>query len=347
VDLIVFAHRAEAKSFLSEGSFKAMAPNLYEGSIETSLCFILITGEGNMLALSSLSHSLGLLADRAIKRVINYGVAGSLDQALCVGELYPIRTIYRQGHDESSESMEFKSFTSQIDGVDLVTTHKRVLDKKQHLFLSHFAPIVEREAWALAFAAKLATTPFLCFKVISDYADNQEICQIVKEQAAVWSDKMLEHYQNLSNTSPKEHSLPELIDDKFHVTTAQERILHKLLQALSLKGLTFEQIFEQVSLITIKEMEGRKKERTKRLIDELTTLLNPLHHALEQKLKALTHPMKQQDIKASFDPSFEEEKINLSVTIRDEKHRDQVATALQEFDYHKLRTLLSGQNLDV
>ena len=84
--LLTFAHRPEAKAFLSH--FKSLRShpkhkNLYVSQDEKIA--LLITAEGILTSSNSLSFSLGLIPK--VDLIINLGVAGSLNPDLRVGDI--------------------------------------------------------------------------------------------------------------------------------------------------------------------------------------------------------------------------------------------------------------------
>ena len=91
-----------------------------------------------------------------ITEIINFGVAGILEKSslFSIGDIIEVRTSYLS----LGKKMEFKSFSSSLkpshfDLYDIVTSSKRALKKVDCENLLPFAPLVDREAWAIGSVA--------------------------------------------------------------------------------------------------------------------------------------------------------------------------------------------------
>lgn len=359
VDLIVFAHRAEAKSFLDHERCQAVdgLQNLYKSHRlnEAPDFYLFICGEGHYNALNGLSYVLGKLGPQ-VKRIVNFGVCGALDSALSVGKLYPIRTIYSEALLSDAPSshqheVNFKSFTCHQEGLDLITANKRVLSRDYKTYLGHFAPLVDREAWAIAFAAKQANLPLSIYKLVSDKADQkdeQELCQIVKDQALFWSEQMYLFYQQ--HRTPHEEQdqleLPQALqDNRLHFTLSQKRIVLQFLKTLALKGHQLEDILQTIKLETVLSQDIKPKERTKLLTKELNDLLNPLKARVDGQLRELSSPFSQKNIHLSFDKDLEKDLFHLSCTITSPQQLKDLTDLLDNFNFEKLQEILKGEHV--
>src|SRR5690606_17327800 len=127
---------------------------LYEAGMRTSLC-------------------LGLFP--TIDSVLNLGVAGVLDEGFELHSIVSVRTLY--GFDQKPL---FKSFQA-AGTLDLVSSAERILKREDASVLAPMAKLVDREAWAVAYASKDAGKTFYCFKYLSDYAGELNACEPVKE----------------------------------------------------------------------------------------------------------------------------------------------------------------------
>lgn len=337
MNLLVFAHRAEAKSFLSAGNFKPTSKrqDLLQGHLNDKPTYLLICGEGIHNAISSLSRSLGALEDQ-VTQVINYGVCGALREDIELGSIHEIKTCYGQD--------EFKSFTHSNDRLDLMTSKQRVVSKELRSQLDNFAHLVDREAWGISYSCKEAKAPLRVFKVVSDFASDQEICSIVKESAPLWSDQMLAHYLKLE-TSKENHKSDSILfsQDHFHITTSQQRILKNLVRSLELKG----HVLDKIDLSGITKQKIRSKEKTKLLIEKLHSMLNPLDHKLQQDLNTLASHFRNQGINIRFDNDLENHNLHLSFTVKDQKHMSEIIKTLSNFNYDGLSLILDGKTIDV
>lgn len=337
MNLLVFAHRAEAKSFFSAGNFKQELKhqNLLLGHLNGDPTYILICGEGIHSAISSLSQCLGVLGDK-VQQVINYGICGALRNEIELGTIYEIKTCY--GEDE------FKSFTHSHKNLDLITSKQRVVSQELRDHLDNFAPLVDREAWGLSYSCKEAKIILRVFKIVSDYANDQEICSVVKENAPLWSDQMLSHYLNLEEFEKNiTNDFLPFSKDQFHITISQQRILKNLIRSLELKGYEL----EKIDFTDITKQKMRAKEKTKLLIEKLHSILNPLDYKIKQDLNSLASPFRNQGINIRFDNDLENHDLHLSFTVHDQKHMSKIIKTLSKFDYNKLSLILDGKTIDV
>ncbi len=183
--LLCMAHRGEAQQFISSLQLKAIDNRFYM-SEELAL---LITGEGPFEVLTHLSY---YFAKFGISEVINLGIAGALDDKLSLNQVYSVRTLYAYGNNEP----RFHSYTShdQHAVLDAITSENRVLSDEFALELSHYAHIVDREAWAMGKVCNEFKIPFYCYKLISDFAGAKTHCFDLKNQAKIFSQTMLDFY---------------------------------------------------------------------------------------------------------------------------------------------------------
>ena len=152
MDLCVLAHRGEAQIFIK--GLKSISPNFYQGEDYA----VLICGEGVFEA-----SKLGAYV-QTFDRVLNFGIAGALEEALELEKIYPIRTHYLHENDRP----QFKSFTSLIGELDCITSFNRVFDDEFAKELSMYAQIVDREAWLMAKICSDHNKEFQSYKLISE-----------------------------------------------------------------------------------------------------------------------------------------------------------------------------------
>ena len=171
MELLTFAHRGEAKAFLKRDQFGPV-PFFFDGLYKNDQRYLLIHGEGPQITSEKVSVVCGAFRNE-IHAVINMGVCGSLkENDFKIGTIYPIRTCYKED--------EFKSFsTANKTGVDIISSKERVMSPEKVKNLSYFAPLVDREAWAVGSVCQTLDIPFYSYKMVSDYSDNEDICQLV------------------------------------------------------------------------------------------------------------------------------------------------------------------------
>ena len=183
--LITMAHLGEAQALIEEFELKKISPHHFENG----QLILLITGEGPFEAASLTSYFLG---KRDVKQIINLGIAGSLNDKMSIGEIYSIRSLYLAIDGKP----QFKSFKLAEEGVDAITSFERILRPEKARPLSAIAQIVDREAWGVALSAKNFSIPFECAKLISDRAGEIGACELIREEAYSFSQKLSAYLKN-------------------------------------------------------------------------------------------------------------------------------------------------------
>ncbi|MBC7429358.1 MAG: hypothetical protein H7336_12140 [Bacteriovorax sp.] len=342
--LLTFAHRGEAQAFLSAYSFKPV-DFFFDGLLKSDEYYLLITGEGPHAA-SEKTISVLATYNESITHVYNLGVAGSLNQKLKLHDLVWIRTSYAH----HAEKLEFKSYTSSNTNAvnDCITAHNRVLDHDEKNKLSHFANIVDRELWAVASAANLFKKPFFSLKIISDEMKNAEIdiCKFVKEEASLFSEKLLNEFQKEEIQILKKPAIKSdtvfLDDSDFYFTTTQLRKLQSMLEGLRLKNVTQNQLKNNPEVLAIKQLDKLPKERTKLLLQFLGEQLNPITVKIRASIEVALSPLQDAKINPTYDFDFEEDWLNLSMRINSSRDLEQVKNALKIFSYENFKKTFDG-----
>ena len=372
--LIAIAHRAEAQAFLKSRhlAFKPEAfafDGLYY-STEHNLA-LLLTGEGVQSATEKLAALCGAKHNK-IQEIINLGVAGILENSpqFKLGEVKEIRTSYLSlGH-----KMEFKSFSassshaSPFHVCDIVTSSKRALKTSDCEKLLPFAPLVDRETWAIGSVANRFQVPFRSLKVLSDkvyeadQGDSLEVCRLVKDQAPLWSQQLLDAFYKiaplekdaaLNNLNPKKEALKEknLLDfleesSSFHVTTSQKRKIKSLWDILlpqSKSEKTLMKELEDSTLIPLGLEKGTPKSKTSKLIERLENLVSPFKTDFQKLLEKETSSLNEARCKLSFSSLYESDSIDLNFTIRRPKDALKLQKALEKTDFTAISNLLNGK----
>jgi hypothetical protein len=319
-----FAHKGESQVFLKKGHY-LHCPFAFDGLYRNEDSFLLIHGEGLQNTTQKLSAFLGSFIDE-ITVVLNYGICGSfIPEKYTVGEILPIRTCYAEG--------EFKSFSTPQGSVDIISSRERVLDKGKAKNLAPFAPLVDREAWAVGSVCDLFGLPFYSFKLVSDYAQDKSHCDRILGDAENISKKLFDHYSKLK--LPRQEKNKTVPEGFLPGTFTQKKTLESILSKLKLKN-------KSIDLPKEEEVKGlRPKEKMNLLLKKMQRELNPFESNLKQKLNHLTEDL---DFKVEFTKDFEDSSIKLSKRIDSQEDLDEFKTSIQKFDYSKIIDLLEGKN---
>jgi len=332
MDLLTFAHRGEAKAFFREFPFKPIN-FAFEGLYLSEGHYLLITGEGIQATSEKLSAVLG--AFKEIESIFNLGVCGALDENFNEGEIHPIRTCYM----EKNSKMEFKSFsTPNIDGLDCVSAHQRVLDTGYAKYLSYFAPLVDREVWAIGSVCSLFKKSFYSYKYISDNADGEEICQVVSVKAEKISEALLNYFLRLKYPDKIKKIIPEF--KGLHFTTSQKRLYSSLIKKFKIKGMPLDKI---VNLYEINALPLSPKQKAARVLKEMQAALFPFNEKIKNDLQDIIAPMEELGIKVKYPKSFETTEIEIGSVIKNGHDLFKLIENLKEFPLDKIHQVLKGR----
>ncbi len=328
--LIHLAHRGEAQQFLKDLDVNAdkSMEGLYVGKNE----IVLITGEGVENTLSKLSFCLGRFS---IDQVLNFGIAGSLNQQLEIDKIYNIRTSYG-----FTEKVEFKSFQADTHGLDCITTSKRVLKNAFASELSNFASIVDRELWAVGFACKAHNIPFFSYKLISDLAGETTNCFDIKEKALEYSLALSDFYKNLSISSQEEkrYHLP------LKLSFTHKNLLDKKISLASKKyDQSFEEVFEKIKVEEVLSVDQRDKEKVSEILSRLEEYINPINHKALGLLKKEVKVFEDIGARIGLDPKLESEDFTIQIKINSQTNIDNLKRACEQFSFSKYKKVWNGE----
>lgn len=320
--LIILAHRGEAQSFI-----RALELNLIDESLglyhdldkKTAL---LICGEGIYGVLTKLPF---IIASFKITEILNFGIAGALDQKLKMGEIYSIRTSY--AHND--KSAEFHSYTSidESASVDCITNHERVHSTISCQRLENFAAIVDRELWAIGKAADFYKIPYASFKLISDMAGPEVNCFDIKEKAKNYSDKLLSYYYSLdTKTSNAVEDSNQKISIDINASFTQIKRIEKLWEILSLRTSESFEVFVET---TNKNLTNRK--HINAFIECLEDAINPIQTKVKRTIENQFIPFNKIGAQALYDKKFESSDFTLQMKINSQSNLDNLAKAITEF----------------
>lgn len=326
MELLVFAHRGEAQTFIKELKSKALDENTYE--FDKGLIYI--CGEGIYDVLSALGH---IINSYNIKQIINYGIAGALETNLELNKIYEIRTVYL----EQEKDIEFKSFTLNSNAnTDCITGLKRVLTNEHAAFLRPIADIVDRELWAITKVAKLYKTPVNSYKLISDIAGSTTDCFDLKNRAKELSQILFQHYIK-SEIIKTDYIEPKKLP--FEATQYQINQFNKLIKNIDQH--TYENILKPIS-----KKDLRDKEKTTLLLEEIKKILYPFKYKIINQIENKLLPIREAGISIKYDENLEKEILKLQIDINSQKNIEDIKVALNEFNYDEFLKIYKGE-LDV
>lgn len=333
---LLFAHRGEAYSFLEQGkleNLRAIGPVELQ-AYETDSTFLLITQEGTQETTENLTWFLASFGEQ-VSILLNFGLAGALTQKLVLEQIYQIKTIYGEE--------QFKSYQAANTGNDLISAKTRITNSETAKTLSMTAALVDREAWAMASVAKKFKKEFLCYKIVSDFADSEKVCLLVKEKSQELSDKLFTFYQTL-DYFPQHKTTPTLDLPGFHLTFTQQKQIETILSRLSLKeNKPTSDFLDASKLAKIRELKIQPKEKTQVLIHELAVMLNPFKKEFEEKLNQATLPLTQIGCRVKFTAHYENKNFTLSMSIENEKNFERLQIALSQTSYQEITKVLDGE----
>lgn len=335
MELLVFAHRGEAQEFIKRFSFVPMDGNndLYQAEGR----LLLICGEGIYEVFTNLGPLLG---QYPIQKVINLGIAGSLDDKARIGDFVSVRTVYCE-----SGQLHFHSFTlaDKSAQLDTITSAQRVLDMEYAQKLSNFAPIVDRELWAMAKLCSRMGIPLYAYKLISDKAGEATNCFDLKSRALEFSTSLLEGF--LAICSNEETDLTPAEDYPLPMSFTQKARYRKSLSSLKVSedfdGEKFNGFVER-----LKSEEGlARKQAANILLEEMELMLNPRRHAVKQSFEKLSSPLSEIGANVLFDKSFEKKKFTLQMEINGQANLEKLKDALSHIHFEAFENVWEGRDV--
>jgi len=350
--LLTFAHRLEAKAFLSYFKDLKAHPvykNLYIS--EKDQLALLLSGEGILSSATSLSSACTLLPN--LKKVINLGVAGALNPSFKVGDILIGKIAYASKSSES-KNMQFKSFPleellNEFSSYDIVSAEERVLNTSEKKYLSHFGDLVDREIWGLAYSANQFNIPISSIKIISDSKDDEEFCQTVKDSALKFSNDLLSFFLEYISVKEINVKKSEITDfEKYFsshpnifLTTAQKNLLRKFSKKIKLT----DQLISETEEIINRHIEKRPKDISKHVFDFFEKLYSPTIYHLNQVARESIFSLNSPQIKFSPDPIFESPEISFSGKLKNEKHKDEIISKIKCIKIDEWSETINGDHL--
>jgi nucleoside phosphorylase len=332
--VLCFAHRLEASRFFELEAFESLNSHTYKGQS----FYLLLTGEGMQAATECLTEFLARNND--ITQVLNFGVAAGNPACTKLGEIYQVRSFYRQ---KSDTEIEFTSFTSKAQRakLDLISVESRVQDKESATKLFSFAAMIDREAWALASACKRFQKDFYSFKYISDDA-TREACTQIKDIAEEISAALVLAYKDFlpaSVSKPSDIATPL----GYHFTFTQKAEWQKMVQKIALK----ERLSTLEVIASLPQFQAVKpKDSTKLLLSYLQERLDPFTFNIKKRIESELQPFNKKDFKVIYDRTLETDNIDIYLQIKSPKDIEQTISTLQQLPLEKISRLLRGENVD-
>jgi len=334
MQLITLAHHGEAQSIIEGFNLKKISDSLFKG--EAMSC--LLTGEGPFEAAVATAAEL---KQADYQEVINLGICGALSSELEIGSLHEIRSLYLAVDGKP----QFRSFPVSERGVDLLTSFERILDPKRADILRGVAKLVDREAWGVAFACKEARIPFRSFKMVSDVAGSIGACELVRETAQVYSQKLAEFLKEELSFKQKNLLENEVnLGTEFYFTFSSSHHFHSLVQKLRLLKGTSDQ--ELIKLFPLDELRAKKmtpKERAKSLLEMMEDEVDPFRGKLKKNVSEFKKPWEEKGIRLHIDPRWEDEKIQISFDITRREDLMGKLEDLRSLDLETLHKIFKGE----
>lgn len=336
--LITLAHTGEAQSIIERFNLQRISPQFYEGDDFDCL----ITGEGPFEAAIATSSAL---ARKSYERVINLGIAGTLNVKMSPGTIHQVRTIYLVVNG----SPQFKSFSLSSTGADLITSFERILSPEKADVLRGLGAMVDREAWGVAMAAKSALVSCESYKLISDIAGTREACELVKDRAQELSQHLCQFLMNLLANQNVSSSSPSMkvLDPSFYFTFSSQKKFQNLLHKLSLRKERSEvDVLSGFPVDDLKQKKMTPKGRALELLSLMEKELDPFKGALEEKLTLWKRPFQKHGIEITTDPTWEDSAVRVSLMASTQDELARKLEALANLNLKAFHSLREGK-LDV
>lgn len=334
--LLVFAHRGEAQEFIKRLKLKPLAP-LKNTYIRDELA-LTICSEGIYDVLVNLSS---VLAKIDITEVINFGIAGTLDNTLEIEKVYPIQTSY--AYSETSPRYHSYTTTEKTSTLDCITTDQRVLSDDFAQRLKPFAKIVDRELWAIGKVCASNKIPFRSYKLISDIAGAQTSCFDLKDRAKYFSALMFDYYEKLDleifDHQVQFLDINEVENLPIHMSFTQQKRIETLYKKLQ----TEKSLTELYAESSIDEKKGKDKQKANDYIEFLEQKINPINITIKEKINEAFRPLTDIGAKLHLDPKLENSDFSIQMTINSERNIDKLKSALDHFEYQKIQNIFEGK----
>lgn len=325
--LITMAHSGEAQGVIETFRLKKIA----EGLFQSEEFVLLITGEGPFEAATKTALTISQFS---ITKILNIGIAGTLDETFKKGEIHQVRTVYLV----QDLKPQFKTFQSFETGLDCLTSFERILDPEKAKSLRGIGTLIDREAWGVAMAAKTAGIPFSAYKLISDIAGTKEACELIREEAAHFAESISTFLKDMNLKSSEPVALPG-----FYFTFTSEHQFKDLLKKLTLKEeLSEDAILNNLPLKELRDLEISPKEKAKRLIQAMEKRIDPVKTILNERKTEWLSSFEKSGIKIQTDPQWENQNVTVSFEVSDDESLKKKLADLNKLSLKPFHKLMNG-----
>lgn len=188
MQLLLFAHRAEAAYFLSKLQLAAH-PVFSHFYINTNKSIgLLLTGQGKENSLNRFKHLLEQLPSDFVKEILNLGTCGQLtkDKNKALTKSFAIH----QCHCLNQNPI----LLDQRATINCITSDIPIEGEQQATILSSIAEVVDMELYYLARLARDYQIPIRSIKTVSDLADAPQDIKKMRSMASIWSKNLFDYY---------------------------------------------------------------------------------------------------------------------------------------------------------
>ena len=205
--LIIFAHYGEARALIEKTQARICGEDTIDIWVEErkpclyqiSEGWIALCGVGihaAQMAVAKYSH----LADI----IWNLGICGSLKSHFPVGELFEVQTVGKYiplAHDLDARSKEclvktLPNFNCAASGAKLISSDFPVFHELHREALKQEWDLVDMEGYGIAYAAAQLQKPVSLWKLVSDFAKQEERASI-QQKKALLSEQLANYLLNL------------------------------------------------------------------------------------------------------------------------------------------------------
>jgi nucleoside phosphorylase len=185
------AHQGEAQEFIKR-KFRQEVEFHFKGLYRSDDDMLLIGGEG-IQKTTMRTTAVYTYFSHQIDRIINMGVAGSLNQKLQLNQIYGIRNVHH-------ELEQYPSFACKetLSKMACVSSLHPVLKDQYAKKLKKKADMVDQELWAIGAVCAMFSLPFKSYKLISDQAGDLTDSKDIMKRAPYYSKHLFDFYKKLS-----------------------------------------------------------------------------------------------------------------------------------------------------
>jgi hypothetical protein len=355
MNLLTFAHKNEAAAFFHYHQFQECSD--FHGLYFNGHHYLLITGEGLWDCLTKCLLTLSYLNQQNIfiQKIINLGVAGGLRSPIKKFSAYQVRTSYAA---LNFQEPEFHSYSTNIalstiphlEVIDCLSFYKRNTTHQEKLKLSPYAHLIDRELWAIAKAAVSCNLPWEAIKVISDEIQDENSCQIVQQDAHLYSKILHDQWQRQidqkisePSANSQEEMLNTLQEKSLHLTFSQKHQVTDLItRILAQENLTLNQFLRE---IPFQEWQlERPKDNTLKFIQWLKIRLTPQLGKYASQISKWLDVWHHSHLNLHLSTSHDLEALEVKFKSYNAQDWEETLQYLKKIPRHELELILSGRS---